>query len=167
MTIGRISSCAAIVALASALAVAQTAAAGKPVRTLITPTPFVVSDVCAFDVGVVPNGKDQVLTTFDSGRTVVHTNSSPTLTNLVSGKSLVYRLRYIATADPAGIVGSLSGQFNFLLFPGDVGPSGVVPDGAFLHIVGHLRYTLDPETFAVTSFSVRGTVTDICADLAR
>ena len=165
MTTGRISSSAAIVALAVALAVAQTATASKPDRMLITPAPFVVSEVCAFDVGVVPDGKDQVLTVFDNGRAVVHTHANPTVTNLASRKSLVYRLRYTATTDAAGIVGNLSGQFNFLLFPGDEGPSGVDPDGAFLHIVGHLRYTLDPETFAITSFSVRGTVNDICADL--
>jgi len=166
MTIGRSSSCAAIVALAVTLTVVQTATASKPDRMLITPVPFVVSDVCAFDVGVVPDGKDQVLTVFDNGRTVVHTHSNPTVTNLSTEKSLVYKLRYTATTDAAGIVGSLSGQFNFLLFPGDEGPSGVEPDGAFLHIVGHLRYTLDPETFAITSFSVHGTVNDICADLA-
>ncbi len=166
MTTGRSSSCAAIVALAVTLTVAPTATASKPDRMLITPVPFVVSDVCAFDVGVVPDGKDQVLTVFDNGRTVVHTHSNPTVTILASGKSLVYKLRYTATTDAAGIVGSLSGQFNFLLFPGDQGPSGVEPDGAFLHIVGQLRYTLDPETFAVTSFSVHGTVNDICADLA-
>ena len=166
MTTGRISCSAAIIGMAVALGVAPTATASKPDRILITPVPFVATDVCAFDVGVVPNGKDQVLTVFDNGRTVVHTHANPTLTNLASRKSLVYRLRYTATTDAAGIVGNLSGQFNFLLFPGDEGPSGVDPDGAFLHIVGHLRYTLDPETSAITSFSVHGTVNDICAELA-
>ncbi len=168
-TTGGISSSAAIIGLAVALAVAPTATASNPERTLITPSLIVVSEVCAFDVGVVPNGKDQVLTVFDNGRTVVHSHSNPTVTNLARGKSLVYSLREASseTADATGaIVGTISGQFNFLLFPGDEGPSGVDPDGAFLHIVGHLRYTLDADTFAITSFSVDGTVNDICAELA-
>ena len=111
------------------------------------------------------------MTIFDSGRLTFHTHGAPTLTNLATGESQAYRLRYVFQetfdADANQLIGRLSGRFNFVIFPGDVGPSGEVDeDGGFVSIVGHLRYTMDPDTFALTSFAASGTVNDICAQLA-
>ena len=164
MTRHRMSAAASITTAVTLFAAGQ-AGASKPERTLIPVEPFVIEDVCAFPVSVVPRGKDQVLTEFDDGRWTIHAHADPTLTNLSTGRSRVYRLRYVAAGTADGTRGTVSGQFNFALAPGDAGPSGIDPDGALLHFVGHLDLTTDPDTFLITSFSWAGTVSDICTDL--
>ena len=157
---------AVIAATAVTLLTAPQAGAGQPERTQIALDPFVIEDLCSFTVSVVPTGKDQVQTVFDDGRWTVHAHADPTLTNLSTGRSLVYRLRYVASGTADGSSGTVSGQFSFALAPGDVGPFGVDPDGSLLHFVGHLHVTSDPDTFAITSFSWGGTFSDICTDLS-
>jgi hypothetical protein len=47
-----------------------------------------------------------------------------------------------------------------------VGPSGEVdPDGGIVYTAGEVRLTGDPDTGLVTSFTVHGTLTDVCGDL--
>jgi hypothetical protein len=77
----------------------------------------------------------------------------------------VYQEGFYAGADQP--LGQITGRSLFFLAPGDVGPDGEVdPDGGLLRIVGQLRYTADPETFAITSFAVQGQVIDVCDELA-
>ena len=61
------------------------------------------------------------------------------------------------------IIGRVWVQF----YPGDQGPFGVVgANGAAYAFDGQLSYTLDLNTFAFTSFSYKGPVVDLCAELA-
>jgi hypothetical protein len=60
-----------------------------------------------------------------------------------------------------------SGRFFIFLFPGDQGPSGEVGyPGALFGVVGDARGTVDPDTGVVTSFSLDGQTTDLCALLS-
>jgi hypothetical protein len=160
---------AALVATAIGLVTAPAAGADQPYREPIELTGGILPG-CAFDVQITPDGTES-LTIFDSGRVAVHAHNAPTLTNVDTGKSEVYRLRYLFQetydADANQLIGRLSGRFVFVILPGDVGPSGEVDeDGGLVNIVGRVRYTMDPDTFALTSFTVRGTMTDVCAELA-
>jgi hypothetical protein len=160
---------AALVATTVALVMAPAGSAHQPYREPIELTEGIVPG-CPFDVLRTPNGSEN-LTVFDSGRLTVRTHGTPTLTNVETGESEVYRLRYLFQetfdAEANQLIGRLSGRFNFVIFPGDVGPSGEIDeDGGLVSIVGHLRYTMDPDTFALTSFALSGTMTDVCAQLA-
>ena len=161
---------AAFVASALALAIAPAAGAHQPFREPIDVESQILP-ACSFDVLVTPDARREILTIFDSGRLTIHTNGRPTLTNMETGDSKTYRLRYIyqQTVDPetGEILGQVTGRSLFFIAPGDVGPSGEVdPDGGMVQIVGELRTVMDPDTFAITSFTTRGIVTDLCADLA-
>lgn len=160
---------AALVGTAIVLGGASGAAAHQPYREPIDLTTQVIP-LCSFDVQLTPHGAEY-LTVFDSGRLAVHAHGSPTLTNLDTGYSKTYRLRHLFQetfdANANEFVDQLTGRSLFVIFPGDVGPSGEVdPDGGIVYIVGQLRFTTDPDTFAVNSFTVDGTITDVCADLA-
>jgi hypothetical protein len=154
----------ALVVTALALVAVPTATATQPYTEPIDLEPHVFSD-CGYDIGFEPDGTDY-MRIFDSGRFTVHSHGSPTLTNLETGESKTYRLRY-QFQDTGDGHGQISGRFLFVILPGDVGPSGEVdPDGGLVHIVGRLELVADPETFAITSFQVSGRLTDVCAALA-
>ena len=160
---------AAFIATAVALIVAPAAVAHKPYREALDPESQVLPG-CSFDVQFDPDGRS-LLTIFDSGRLTIHGRGTPTLTNTDTGYSKRYRLAYVYQeafdAESNQMVGEMSGRFQWLIAPGDVGPSGEVdPDGGLVQIAGRLRVAFDSETFAVTSFTMRGTLTDLCADLA-
>jgi hypothetical protein len=159
---------AAAVGAAIVLAGAAGAGAHQPFREPIELTPDVIP-LCTFNIQFTPHGAEYQ-TLFDSGRVTVHAHGSPTLTNLDTGYSKVYLLRHILRqtfdADTNEFVANISGRLLFEILPGDVGPSGEVdPDGGMVYIVGQLRFTVDPDTFALTSFTVNGAMTDVCADL--
>jgi hypothetical protein len=155
---------AALIAAAAALVVAQSASAAQPFREPLDPPSGVLSD-CGYDIGVEPGGTArQILTIFGDGRLTIRNHAEPTLTNLESGLEQSVRLRYVFTERQGH--GSLTGQSLFSLLPGDVGPSGDVSDGGLIYVVGRLTYVMDPDTGAITSMKVTGTVTDVCEAMA-
>ena len=162
---------AAVAASAVALVAAPAAGAQKPYQEPIQLEDQVLPG-CGFDVGLEADADGrEYMRIFAGGRFTVHSHARPTLTNLDTGDSVTYRLRYQfqETVDPdtGDALGQISGRSLWLIVPGDVGPSGEVDmDGGIVHIVGRLRYVADPETFAITSLTVQGRVTDVCAALS-
>lgn len=155
---------AVLAASALALVAAPTAGAGQPFTEPI-PLEDQVLPVCAFDVGFDRDGREY-MRIFDSGRFTVHSYGRPTLTNADTDESVSYRLRYLFT-DTGDGRGSVTGRSLWTINPGDVGPSGEVdPDGGLIHVVGRLHYVADPETFAITSLTIDGRVTDVCDALS-
>jgi len=134
------------------------------------PGPFVMPAGfgCSFDVLASPEGKSYI-TEFDDRRMVI-SNAYVTFTNLDSGTTYVQHSTYKVTetlldADRLGIVAD--GRIFFQLYPGDSGPFGTVGgDGALYLMEGTSTSTLDLGTFILTSFSFKGTATDLCALLA-
>jgi hypothetical protein len=158
------------VAAAALLVITPAANAHKPFREPIDLGETVLPG-CSFDVQLTPGAGMSWLTIFDSDRLTIHTIANPTLTNAASGESQEVRLRYVYQetfdAESNRSLGRISGRSLFLIAPGDVGPDGEVdPDGGLVRIVGELRYAADPDTFAITSFDVRGRVIDVCSELA-
>ena len=52
-------------------------------------------------------------------------------------------------------------------FPqGDIGPSGIVQDGALYHFDGTVSYVWDDNAGHITQFAYTGTVEDVCAALS-
>ena len=61
----------------------------------------------------------------------------------------------------------VSGRFLIAFFPGDAGPFGQVSEpGLLLAVAGQQQFTIDPETFAISSYSVDGELLDLCAALS-
>jgi hypothetical protein len=166
-------------------AVAAPASAAKPTRTVIECAPPPddpcqpegnVIDAglgCSFDVQIQPSeNAREAITEFSDGRVQTIGHAEPTLVNLETGDSFHQRSRYKITEiyDPVAneIVVEISGRFFVQFFPGDQGLSGLVEEpGALLSVIGHQRFTVDPDTFAYTSYSLNGrVVTDICAALS-
>lgn len=163
-----------VVVGALALVAVPTALAAKPIRTVFEPQPLVIPAGfgCSFDVGGQPGeGARATLTEFSDGRTVIQGHAEPTLTNLETGETFAQRTRakITDTFDPQTneIVEEVSGRIFINLYPGDQGPSGLVEEpGAVLSVIGHQRLTFDPDTFVVSSYSLNGKATDICAQLS-
>ena len=159
---------------ALALFVVPTGLAAKPTRTVFEPQPFVIPAGlgCSFDVEARPgDGARAALTEFSDGRTVLHGHATSTLTNLETGATFAQRTRakVTDTFDPEAneIVEEISGRIFIGFFPGDQGPSGLVEEpGAVLSVIGHQRLTYDADTFVITSYSLNGKATDICAQLS-
>lgn len=164
---------AGVIVGALALVAVPTALASKPIRTVFEPRPFVIAagQGCAFDVQVQPRNARATLTEFSDGRTVLRGHGDGTLTNRETGETFDQRTRakVTDTFDPQTneIAEEISGRIFVAFLPGDQGPSGVVEaPGAVLSVIGHQRLTYDADTFAVTSYSLNGKATDICAQLS-
>jgi hypothetical protein len=160
---------AVLIAAALTLLIASSAGAHPPYRESFELGDHVLPG-CSFDVNFHPEGRES-LTIFDSGLLSIHSWGAATMTNADTGFSQEYARRYLLREsfdEEANVVrGQITGNLGWIVAPGDVGPGGAVdPDGGIVNIVGQLRYTADPDTFAITSFKVRGTLTDVCADLA-
>lgn len=160
---------AVFIAAALTLLIATSAGAHQPYRENFELGDHVLPG-CSFDVNFHPDGRES-MTIFDSGRLSIHASGVATMTNADTGFSKEYTRNYLLREtfdeDDNVVRGQITGNLGWLIAPGDVGPRGEVdPDGGLVNIVGQLRYTVDPDTFAVTSFKVRGTLTDVCADLA-
>jgi hypothetical protein len=159
-----------------ALVAVPIAHGAKPDRSVLGPSEPSVSlagEGCAFDILWQPSADARrMITQFDDGRTVYITNGNPTLTNLESGATFAHRARYHVTDtyDPGSnsVTSVVTGQIILGFWPGDQGPYGVVSyPGLVLRVTGIARETLDLDTFAITNFSLEGTVTDdVCAVLA-
>jgi hypothetical protein len=153
------------VAGAVALIAAPTAYAEKPVRTVISPLPPISIPAglgCSFPISGEPDPRArQTILEFSNGETRILGHANATLTNLDSGASILWRSRYRQTAN------SGTGRFFFLFFPGDQGPFGLVGEpGALLGLIGHFELTADPDTGVITSFTLNGQATDLCAVLS-
>jgi hypothetical protein len=161
--------------LAVTLITGSTALAAGPVRTVTHPTaPFrdPAGTGCAFGIRVQPEHATVVDTTYSNGTSTEWVHSDPILTNVRTGKSLVWHARFLSVEKNVAATHSVVevdfGQFTMELYPGDQGPYGVVAwPGLFLSIVGEVTLTVDADTGTVTHFSMHGIVTgNICAELA-
>lgn len=154
-----------ITASVLALVAVPTAMGAKPIRTVISPLPPIALPAglgCSFPLDGQPDPKaQQTIMEFSDGRIVTFGHANATLTNLDTGASILWRSRY-RLSDNSG-----RGRFFFLFFPGDEGPLGEVGEnGALLGLVGHFQWTADPLTDVITSFTLNGQATDICALLS-
>lgn len=165
----------AIIVVALALIAAPTALGGKPIRSVVpfTEPIFLPAGVgCAFPVRGQPGeGSRAMITEFNDGRTQTIDWAQANLTNLDTGKTILWRSRFLIkeTIDPSTneLVSVLTGRHFGFLSPGDQGPSGEVGEpGVLLGVIGHLRVTTDLDTGVVTSFSLNGQTTDLCALLS-
>jgi hypothetical protein len=113
---------------------------------------------CAFDVGGQPEGR-QAITEFSDGRVQTIGHGTILLTNLETGDSFTQVSRYKETDTPLGadeLLIEISGRIFISFFPGDQGPFGEVGEpGLLLSVIGHQRITLDLDTFAFTSYSLK------------
>lgn len=157
--------------------VAAQPSAAKPTRTVVGSQGGLIEAGfgCSFDVQIQPSeNARQAITEFSDGRVQTIGHAEWTLVNVETGDSFhqISRYKKTETFDPVAdeIVDEISGRFFVNFFPGDQGPSGLVEEpGAVLSVIGHQRFTIDPDPdpFVVTSYSLDGRVaTDICAALS-
>ena len=165
----------AAIAMTFALVLAAPAAAAQPTRTVIIAQPsthYPAGTGCAdFDVTVYrPRGGWTAITDFTDGReALVNHVVERTITNDDTGATFVEvtSSHEVDTFENGVIRGSISGQFIFEFYPGDVGPDGVILDHILaLYIQGWATYVIDGTTFATLAITIKGTTTDICAALS-
>ena len=165
----------AVVALALALAMAAPAAAAQPDRYVIQGTlvsHYAAGEGCEFDVTAykLPSAHTTV-TTFSDGTQFydahsLHRRIVSDVTGLEYDESIVSH--EIDNVDANGIDhGSISGQFIWTFFVGDVFIDGSVMDHVTsLDMVGRATYTVDWDTGATLAISFVGQSTDICAAIS-
>jgi hypothetical protein len=159
-----------------ALSVVPTAFGVAPIRTVVEPEEPILIPAgtgCAFDVlEELGENAHITLTEFSDGRLHIQAHGDVVLTNLETPEqSIDWKNRWNAseTFDPEAnsIISEFSGRLLFTFFPGDQGPFGTVGEnGAFFAFVGLVEITMDADTGVVTSFSLNGSATDVCALLA-
>ena len=167
----------ALVAVVLALVAAAPAAAAQPTRT-VSHFPadrvghFPAGTGCPFDVTVYssPKGHGSV-TDFSDGTEVYEVHAMfRTITNDATGATFVenqeYRDAEWIEATSGLLRGETTGQFIDTLWPGDVGPYGVVDQNVSYSIIGSQTYVLDPNTYAVLALHIKGTITNICAAIS-
>jgi hypothetical protein len=164
----------ALIAVVLAVLVAVPAAAAQPTRTVIHAglvAYYPAGTGCDFDVTVYRSpGSWVAVTDFSDGReSTINHAIQRTITNDATGATFV---ETSVSRDMNSIVdgayrGTISGQFIFQFYPGDVGPDGAVLDHLLaLYIQGSATYVVDATTFATLEISIKGTVTDICAAIS-
>jgi hypothetical protein len=160
------------VAVAIALGVVPTAFGVAPIRSVFEPEPQILipaGEGCAFDVlEELAENAGLTLTEYSDGRLHIQAHGDLVLTNLDSDQSIDWKNRWNAweTFDPEtnSVRWEASGRLLYSFFTGDQGPSGTVGEsGALFAFIGLVELTLDADTGAVTSFSLDGQATDICA----
>jgi len=165
----------AVIALLLAVVVAAPAAAAQPTRTVIDAQQFThypAGTGCAdFDVTVYrPRGGWTAITDFSGGsEAAVNHAIERTITNDATGATFVENSisHEVDTFENGQIIGTISGQFIFEFYPGDVGPDGSILDHILaLYIQGWASYVIDGTTFATLAITITGTTTDICAALS-
>ena len=153
-------------ALLSALAVAPTASADKPVK--FPPTPgedSTITGSCSFDV------REEILTNrsfaivFSNGTAVTAGAVKVRLTNLSDpSKSIDLNIsgqgKFTFTED-GGFVLQADGSWLFNFTPGDLGPGS---PGMLLLTIGLTRFAVDGD--GIGSFTPAQNTTDLCAALA-
>jgi hypothetical protein len=156
-----------------ALATAPTVAAAKPEKFVLgNPNPIVnpVGSPCAVQVNFDPIDIKRTIFFFADGTEVDKLNGYATLSNPQNGATFLHHVVATQTITYDEVANEYlvdyRGQFGIRLYPGDVGPWGVVEEpGLFLRITGRAEQTFDGDTFASTAFSFTGTYIDICAAL--
>ena len=147
------------------------ALAAKPTRAPFVPEPLVIpaGSGCSFAVEEQLGEDDwATITEFSDGRTVIHANAEPTLTNLETGDTFQQSSRFQVTEtfDPETntVFDKIDGRVFVNFRPGDQGPFGEVEEpGLLLSVIGDQELTFDADTALLTSYSLDGTATDICA----
>jgi hypothetical protein len=149
----------ALIAVPAALAAKPTRAPGFVPETFVIPAGF----GCSFAVeGQTRQGDWTTITEFSDGRTVIHTNAHPTLTNPETGDTFQQSSEYqiTETFDPEtnAYFDEIDGRIFVSFWPGDQGPFGEVEEpGLLLSVIGHQEWTYDADTGLVTSYSLDGT----------
>ncbi len=163
----------AAIALVLALVVTAPAAAARPTRFVRAPHSGVLAagTACPFDVYGEPFKGFVAITDFGDGAQMVQESGKGQYVNLATGTTFVVKESYRAFDrfdDATGIdLGMVSGQFEFVFLPGDLGPFGVVGDsGAFYRFVGTVAATFDANVNRVTQFTYSGTIIDVCTVLS-
>ena len=129
---------------------------------------------CSFGVQGQPDeNARRAITEFSDGRSQTIRHAQTTLTNPGTGDSFVQVSRYkeTQTPDPEAneVLVETSGRFfiGFEEWEADKGPLGEIgEDGMLASVIGHEQYTLHPDTGVITSYSLDGRATDICALLS-
>jgi hypothetical protein len=163
-----------VLAALSALVIAAPAAAAEPTRSVIVagpPTQAPAGTLCDFDVTVYrPRGGWAAITDFSDGREAIVSHVvERTITRDATGATFVETsvAHEVDTFDGDLIIGSISGQFVDVLYPGDLGPDGTIVDHLLaLYVSGRATYVVDGLTGATLAGSLVGTTTDICAAIS-
>jgi hypothetical protein len=164
-----------LVVFVLALSIVPTALGVAPIRTVVEaeePILIPAGTGCAFDVlEELGENAHLTFTEFSDGRLHIQAHGDIVLTNLETEQSIDWKNRWNTweTFDPEAnsIISEFSGRLLFTFFPGDQGPFGTVGEnGAFFAFVGRVELTMDADTGVITSFSLNGSATDVCALLA-
>lgn len=158
------------IALALALLSVAPAAAAQPTRTVFYPTggSHPAGQGCAFDITFVDApGSRITVTDFSDGRELAIVHAVATLTNVDTGKTFVHKAFFhdVSWYDAADDVWRdvTDGQVVIWLYPGDLGPYGIVgSDGLAVRIEGTVWTAWDPNANAVTEFAYVGTIQNVC-----
>ena len=142
----------------------------KPDKTHMTATQPVLVPAglgCAFDFRVAPNGHAKVKE-YSDGRVVTQAQATVTMTNLEGPGSYIQLSDFKATDTfvDANTVNLHHHRRSGCSYPDDQGPFGVVGANGAARVRRPVVVTLDLNTFAFTSFSYKGPVVDLCAELA-
>jgi hypothetical protein len=141
--------------------------------SLLTASPTVAADDREFiPAADNPCGVDILLESQDSPRNTDHARAgykNYTFTSVETGATFVQRSRGVPTftfdASTETWEVTIFGRIWLTLFPGEPGPSGVVQEpGLWISTHGVLKYTLTNEDVLI-AYSLKGSYTDICAEL--
>jgi hypothetical protein len=152
-------------AVLSALAVAPTAGADKPVKFPTPAEDFTITGACSFDVGVEFLTNKSFAIVFDNGVTISAGSLEVRLTNESDpSKSIEVNIsgpgKFAPTAD-GGFVVEARGPWLFFFTPGELGPGS---PGMLVLTRGQAILAVDGSGNA--SFTPAANTTDLCAALA-
>jgi hypothetical protein len=169
--------CLAILAFATLWSafLSPAALAGKPERIRLGPfDPFVEPPGVACPEAIAPEGVrfasaggNQALTVFDSGKIMFTGRHSDEVTNVATGKSVVFDFAgsVAIVPEPDGSTElRLSGKSGFQFFPGDVGPGDDATGRSYV-FTGNVRIVIGASG-SVIAFESSGIVEDECAMIA-
>jgi hypothetical protein len=159
--------------MVAALATAPIVGAAKPDKFVLGTPGATVSppgDGCAFEVHFDPIDIKRTIFNYEDGTQVIKFNGYGTFSSPDSDATFLHHvvMHRVDTYDAVAneYRSAFHGQFGIKLWPGDVGPYGVVTEpGLFLRFTGSIEQTYDGNSFASTSFAYTGQVIDICSVL--
>jgi hypothetical protein len=167
---------AAALATTLSLALASTAFAAQPARTVIQPGDRVIPAGygCAFDVLKQWDATSRLtITDFSDGHQMFIGTGTQTLSNTQAGTSFEWRTGFHRTesydSGTDQFIWETSGRVVLEFWPGDVDQFGQVvgENGALYAFVGRAVATVDPDSFFITSTTLDGVSIDLCAELAQ
>jgi hypothetical protein len=142
--------------------------AAKPTRTPLPleSTTLVAGTACPFDVTDTPlPGSKLTETVFSDGRVLITSAGRDQVTNDATGESVVLNTSGTVRFEERDgkVFIESTGHVVFFFLPGDQGPFGAAgEDGAYYHVIGHAKETLDLDQDLITSFSFSGRATELC-----